>query len=83
MWSAIDVGIVDLEMTSYNLIELLEEQLNDSEIPSVINYLENKNSEGEIPKCYKKHLSKLSVVEGLTNFRVRTQPILFWPFWNI
>ena len=35
-WNAVDVGIVDLELTNYNVGELLEEQLNDIEILSVI-----------------------------------------------
>ena len=39
--------------------------MNEIEIRSVINYLENKDSAGEIPKCYKKHLSKLAIVNGL------------------
>ena len=39
--------------------------MNDIEIRSVINYLENKDCAGEIPKCYKKHLSKLIIANGL------------------
>ena len=62
--NAIDVGIVDLELTNYDVGELLEEQLNDIEIRSVINHLENKACAGEIGKCYKKHLSKLTIANG-------------------
>ena len=55
-----------LELTNHNVGELLEGQLNDFEIRSVINYLEKKKDcAGEIPKCYKKHLSKLTIVNGL------------------
>ena len=61
-WSAIDVGTVDLELINCNVGELLEEQLSDIEIQSLINYLENKDCAGEIPKYYKKHLSKLTIV---------------------
>ena len=50
-WNAIGVGIADLELNNYNVGELLEEQSNDVEIQSVINYLENKDCAGEIPKC--------------------------------
>ena len=56
-WNATDVGIADLELIHYNVGELLEEQLSDIEIGSVINYLGNKDCAGEIPKCYKKHLT--------------------------
>ena len=50
-WNAIDVGIVDLELTNNNVGELLKEQLNDIEIRSIINYLESKDCTGKIPKC--------------------------------
>ena len=46
-WNAIDVGIADLEFNHYNVGELLEEQLYDIEIRSVINYLENKDLLGK------------------------------------
>ena len=52
-------------MTNHNVGELLEGQLNDFEIRSVINYLEKKRLCWEIPRCYKKHLSKLTIVNGL------------------
>ena len=50
-WNAIDVGIVDLELINNNVGELLKEQLNDIEIRNIINYLENKDCTGKIPKC--------------------------------
>ena len=38
--------------------------MNAIEIRSVINYLENEDSAGEISKCYKKHFSKLAIVNS-------------------
>ena len=64
-WSVIDVGVVDLDLTNYDMNELLEKQLNDVEIRNVLNYLRDKNNKIEIIKGFKKHLSKLTLVNGL------------------
>ena len=58
VWTAIDVGVVDFELTNYSMNELLIEQLNDCEIKTVIDYLQKKSKVGEIPKYFRKHLSK-------------------------
>ena len=42
---------MDLELTNYNVDELLDGQSNDIEIRGVINFLGNKDCAGEIPKC--------------------------------
>ena len=47
-WSVIDVGVVDLDLTNYDMNELLEKQLNDVEIRNVLNYLRDKNNKIEI-----------------------------------
>ena len=65
VWTAIDVGVVDFELTNYSMNELLIEQLNDCEIKTVIDYLQKKSKVGEIPKYFRKHLSKLSIVDEL------------------
>ena len=49
-WNATDVGNVDLELTNYNVGELLDGQSKDIEIRGVINFLENQDCAGEIPK---------------------------------
>ena len=49
-WNAFNVGNVDLELTNYNVGELLDGQSKDIEIRGVINFLENQDCAGEIPK---------------------------------
>ena len=70
---------MDLELTNYNIGEISEKQLNDIEIRSVINYLENRNCAGEIPKCYKKHLSKSTVVNGLLCYTHHSRILVVTP----
>ena len=47
-WSAIDVGVVDLELLSYNKEEVLEKQMNDPEINCVIKSLKSHDITDQI-----------------------------------
>ena len=62
-WLIIEAGVVNFELFSYSENDLIEKQMNDMEIKEVIEHLQKNYS--TIPKSFKKHVSKLNVINNI------------------